>query len=135
MRQWDYLLHNLFICLTGMLRFADGFLWDKFSWWIRSISSNFLSFILSSWNPPCLRLGFPCKSLDKSSDFMDFINPWIYQIYLSIISFHLHILYLGVNITVAILGYTQSMAALVCWDLQKHFGVWGLNLWISWILG
>ena len=27
-------------------------------------------------------LGFTCKSLDKSSDFMDFINPWIYQIYL-----------------------------------------------------
>ena len=32
-------------------------------------------------------LRFTCKSLDKSSDFTDFINPWIYQIYLRTLIF------------------------------------------------
>ena len=36
-------------------------------------------------------LRFTCKSLDKSSDFTDFINPWIYQIYLRTLIFPIFI--------------------------------------------
>ena len=52
----------------------------------------FIQFIMKSFmvwgeNPH----GFTCKSLDKSSDFMDFINPWICQVYLRTLIFHHHL--------------------------------------------
>ena len=79
---------------------------------------HFLNFLLypfiSSWNPHTWGaiLRFPCKSLDKSSDCVDFINPWIYWIYLSTSNFsnfliHLH---LSSNLVIQIFG-TKS------WDL------------------
>ena len=37
---------------------------------------------------------------------------------------------LGVDMTVAKLHSTLSMAGLACQDLQRHFGFWGLNPWI-----
>ena len=41
---------------------------------------------------------FTCKSLDKSSDF---INLWIYRIYLRTLIFHHHLLYYGIWILLA----------------------------------
>ena len=72
--------------------------------------------------------------MDKSSDFTNFINPWIY---LSTINLHLHILYLGVDITVAILHYTQLMAggmsgfAEVFWSLGTKSMDFLINPWLK----
>ena len=68
-------------------------IWTQILMWIDLCQVNFLYFLLyssiSSWNPHIWGaiLRFPCKSLGKSSDCMDFINPWIYQIYLRIFNF------------------------------------------------
>ena len=100
--QWDSLdsdchLHNL--CLSHFhTEIWDAIVFlESWSFWKhrsehRSVCICFRSSSLisdysfsSSWNP-CVWgeiLGFTCKSLDKSSDFRDFINLWIYQIYLS----------------------------------------------------
>ena len=65
---------------------------------VRLISFVFYSIHpISSWNPHVWGeiLRFLGKSLGKSSDCADFINPWTYQIYLSNHNFlivHLHIL-------------------------------------------
>ena len=99
--------------------------------WVNLSSQFLICSSVSSWNP-CVWgeiHRFPGKSLDKSLDFMDFINPWIYQIYLSIIIFSSTYLCLGVDMTVAKLHFTLSMAV---WHVKTcrcvlHF--WG-NPWI-----